>query len=89
MPVAAGKAVVKLGGGGSKLQTVESGEGSTAKGSLLGTTPHFSRSFSYTEGAVAGQSCMLHLTQTLGCGKLRHALSVPQHTGSCSHIAVA
>jgi hypothetical protein len=46
-------ALVKLAGG--KLQKGESGEGSTARGSLLGTTPHFSRSFSYTEGTMYGE----------------------------------
>ncbi len=50
--VATAGALVKLAGG--KLEKGESGEGSTAKGSLLGTTPHFSRSFSYTEGTTYG-----------------------------------
>ncbi|KAA6417616.1 MAG: myosin light chain kinase [Trebouxia sp. A1-2] len=50
--VATAGALVKLAGG--KLEKGESGEGSTARGSLLGTTPHFSRSFSYTEGTPYG-----------------------------------
>ncbi len=51
--VATAGALVKLAGG--KLEKGESGEGSTARGSLLGTTPHFTRSFSYTEGTPYGE----------------------------------
>ena len=51
--VATAGALVKLAGG--KLEKGESGEGSTTNGSLLGTTPHFSRSFSYTEGPSSGE----------------------------------
>ncbi|DBA82871.1 TPA: hypothetical protein ACH3X1_006664 [Trebouxia sp. C0004] len=50
--VATPGALVKLARG--KLEKEESGEGSTARGSLLGTTPHFSRSFSCTEGTTYG-----------------------------------
>ncbi len=51
--VATARALVKLAGG--KLEKGESGEGSSARGSLLGTTPHFTRSFSYTEGPSSGE----------------------------------
>jgi hypothetical protein len=52
-PVETAGALVKLAEG--KLEKGESGEGSTASESLLGTTPHFTRSFSYTEGTPYGE----------------------------------
>lgn len=51
--IATAGALVKLAGG--KLQKGVSGEGSSGGGSLLGTTPHYTRSFSYTEGPSSGE----------------------------------
>ena len=51
--VTAGGPLVKLAGG--KLEKEEYGESSTGRGSLLGTTPHFTRSFSFTEGTAYGK----------------------------------
>ena len=56
MPTAAmptAEVVLKLGGGKGGLERGESGVGH--QGSLLGTSPQFSRSFSYLEGPVSGE----------------------------------
>ena len=52
MPAVAG-VVMKLGGDKGALERGESGVGH--QGSLLGTAPQFSRSFSYVEGPASGQ----------------------------------
>ena len=51
--VTTGGALVKPTGG--KMEKGEYGEGSTGRGSRLGTTPHFTTSFSFTESAAYGK----------------------------------
>lgn len=51
--VSTGGALVKLAGG--KMEEEGYGEGSTGRGSRLGTTPYFTSSFSFTEGTAYGK----------------------------------
>lgn len=79
--------IMKLGEGKGGLERGESGVGH--QGSLLGTAPQFSRSFSYLEGPVTGE-CLLHSCQIYlymcVCTTVIPYMAVPKQTHHGAHL---
>lgn len=84
--VSTGGALVKL--TGSKMEKEGYGEGSTGRGSLLGTTPHFTRSFSFTEGTAYGKLSKAHRNCFLRALITQSASVAAVHTHASSRLSL-